>query len=202
MSSKKTFILLFSVLLYSLSIKAQSLTGGITGGISTGSVKITDTDNQFVEVVKGNNIMGYEAGLFAKLSAGPLYVKPKFLLDFYRGTVNVYNADDDAVTSSKININKFELPVLFGFKLITPLYIEAGPVYNYIISATDKYADQDIKIKKSGLGYRAGAGVEFGKLDLNISYQGTWNNSSGSDDVSTFQSPSTIIFGVGIQLGK
>ncbi|MGP8215200.1 MAG: outer membrane beta-barrel protein [Bacteroidia bacterium] len=180
--------------------KAQSWTNttGIIVGTSTASVKFSNTGNAFTSTIKGNNIMGFEGGLFERFNYSMIFIKPMLLASYQGGTVTFYNTDG-TVNTSKFAYGNIEVPLLFGLRILGPLRIEAGPVYNWIY-ATQYNDNNSIKINPSGLGYRIGANVEFGMVNLGIAYQGVTYKSSGSSS-TTFNSPAELIFSVAICFG-
>lgn len=179
---------------------AQKISGGIEAGLSTGSVKITQVPNSFINSIKGNNIMGYEAGFFMKLGLGPFYAKPELLLNHRSGTVDV-ESETNSTESVDFKINRLEIPVMFGLELLGPLNIEAGPVYNKVLNVTESFNDQQVGIKQGGVGYRIGGVVELGHVGLGVHYQGLKINSTESSQ-SNFSLPSELIFSLGLRLGK
>jgi hypothetical protein len=186
------------------SIDAQSISGGITGGVSTGSVKISDMGNGFNGVIQGDNIFGIEGGFFAKINLLPVYVKPEVLVLYKKGTVDVVSSSPESegtiVKQSDFKMNKLEVPVLFGIRVLGPLNVEAGPVYNYILEATNKFNGYDVDVSKDGLGYRLGINIELCKIfSLGVSYQGITNKAFSK---ATFESPDEIIFGAALVLGS
>ncbi len=198
------FFLIASLVMIAFMIstaKGQALTGGITAGVSTGSIKITEIPGSFTNVIEGNNIWGFNAGAFAKLSLSPFYVKPQLLLSYRHGMVDVDQVETAGTEQESFTMDKLEIPLLFGLHIIGPLSIEAGPVYNYVLHATDNFGGTDVTVKKSGLGFRGGAAADLGRLNLFVHYQGI-TNSSGSDDIATYKSPNELIFGIGIGLGQ
>jgi hypothetical protein len=198
----KLYLKYFSLFLLFLPLMSfgQFFTGGIEGEVSTSSVKISDIPNQAVTLVNGENIAGYGAGLFLRfnLAPSPFYIKPKFLLTRQNGTVTVNYPDK--TESVNMELTRLEIPLLAGLNIIGPLSIEAGPVYNRIISATENFNGEDVAIKPGGLGYRIGANAQFSIIGVNVAYQGVWNNSSQS--LSSFQSPNQLIFGVSLSFGE
>jgi outer membrane protein with beta-barrel domain len=190
------------VLLIASQASAQTLSGGIAAGVSTSSVKITEIPTGFGNVIKGNDIRGFEAGLYARAGFDPFYVKPLVLFNYKHGTVDFYNNNNEYIESSGYTMNRLLIPVMFGFKILGPVGIEAGPVYNYVISATKNIGGNEVKLMKNGLGYRVGAAAEFGRLILNVSYQGIKNSSSGDSDISSYSTPDELIFGIGVKLSK
>lgn len=189
------------ILVYVTNHSTAQVSGGITAGVSTSSVSISKIPDNFSKTIKGDNLIGFNAGVFAKLEIGPLYAKPQLLLEYKRGTVLVREADI-LTTEQTFSMEKLSIPVIFGFNIIGPLSIEAGPVYNYILGTSGSIMDnEDISIKRSGLGYRAGASAGFGRLNVFVHYQGIYNKASSSSDDATFESPNELIFGLGLGLG-
>jgi hypothetical protein len=188
------------LLTFAVQAGAQSISGGIMGGISTGSVKITEIPNSAANTIEGKDIMGYEVGLFMKVNAGPFYAKPELLMNHRSGEVNI-QSEAMPTESENFKMNRFQVPVMFGLEILGPVAIEAGPVYNKVINVTETFNDEKVSIKQGGLGYRAGAVVGLGRVALSVHYQGLKINSSGSSE-SDFAMPSELIFGLGISLGK
>ena len=193
-------ILLAALLLFAVQASAQHISGGVIGGISTSSVKITEIPNSLINSIRGNGIMGYEAGLYLKINAGPFYGKPQLLLSHRSGEVSV---ESEAIPTGSENfkMTRLQIPVMFGFELLGPFAIEAGPVYNRVLDVTESFSNQNISINQNGLGYRIGGVVSVGRLGFSIHYQGLKINSSDSGD-SNFELPSELIFGLGLRLGK
>lgn len=178
--------------------KAQMFSGGIVGGVSTSAVKIEHTGEQLNNVIQGNNIQGFEAGVFAKLMLAPLYLKPMALYDFSAGQIQ--NRNESSTRNSNFTMHRIETPVLLGLRIIKPLGIEGGPVYNYIVAANTN--DPEVSISEtSGLGYRIGATLEIRRLLVNASYTGFRTNSAEINSTS-FKEPYKLIFGLGIKLGN
>ena len=199
---KTIFKTILIVLFITSEAAAQMLSGGIAAGVSTSSVEITEIPSGFGEVIKGNDIRGFEAGLFARAGFDPFYVKPVLLFNYKHGTVDFYNNNNEFIESSGYTMNRLLIPVMFGFKIIGPAGLEAGPVYNYVISSTENIGGNDVKLMKNGLGYRVGATAELGRLILNISYQGIKNSSSRDSDISSYSTPDELIFGIAVKLSK
>jgi hypothetical protein len=194
-------ILTVALLVFAVQTSAQKISGGITGGVSTGSVKITGIPNSLTNTIKGNNIMGYEAGLYMKVNAGPFYAKPELLMNHRSGEVDVESETNASTQSADFKISRLVVPVMFGLELIGPLAIEAGPVYNKVLSVTESFNNEDVSIKQGGVGYRVGAMAEFGRIGLGVHYQGLKINSDESSE-SNFELPNELIFSLALRLGK
>jgi hypothetical protein len=178
------------------NIFSQGIDKGLEGAITTSTVKITDIKDADGVTLKGDAIMGYEGGFWLRVKLGPLYVKPKLLFHYEEGKLDyTVNATAHNVTFSA---GKVLVPVLLGFKFLPPvLSLEAGPVFNYVVTATKEIEGQDLDISKSGLGYRVGLNAEFSIIGITVSYQGVKNASSGS--LAGYDTPNMLVFGVGIK---
>ena len=183
------------VLFCALRSSAQ-VSGGIEAAVTTSSIKIADIKNDFTNAINGNSIFGYEAGVFLHASIGPLYVKPKLLLDYQQGTLSyIANETNQNVT---FHAGKMVIPVLFGFNFFPSLSLEAGPVYNYLLFETKDFNGTQVDIAKSGLGYRIGACAQLGILGITASYQGLKNPGS-STSTASYSTPNQFILGLGLE---
>ena len=179
--------------------KSQLVTGGLTGGVTTGSVKIDEIDDSFINSIEGKGIMGFEAGGFVRLKFLNFYVRPHALYSFTNGEVQVNDEGEGQVTSD-FEMHKFELPVFLGWKLIGPVAIEAAPVYNYLINITEQYGTDNVQVAKSGVGYRFGVALDFSRFFVNVNYQGVKYGATGN--FASYKEPYKLIFGLGIALGQ
>ncbi|MEP7267688.1 MAG: outer membrane beta-barrel protein [Saprospiraceae bacterium] len=185
-------------MLSSTKQNAQSFTTGISLGVSTGTVKVSELNSAITNTINGKNIYGFEGGIFSRLNLDPLFIKGMALVA-YRGGLSDYISDDGTIIRSKLNVGKIEIPLLLGLRILGPLRIEAGPVFNYIFNETHS-ADNSFNLKKSGLGYRAGVNLEFGFLNIGLAYQGIKNKGSITSS-SSYETPDELIFTLGIGFG-
>jgi hypothetical protein len=175
------------------------IAGGIEGAITTSSVKITQIKDQLTEAVKGNDVRGFEAGVFLRAGCSHLYIKPKLLFDYQRGTLSYQvNEEKQDVT---FYAGRILVPVLIGYKILPFLGIEAGPVFNSLLFSKKDYIGNEIDLKKSGMGYRFGLNAEVSILNLTLSYQGIKNSGDPLSSAS-YETPDQFILGLGLQFGK
>jgi len=120
------------------------------------------------------------------------------LIGYQGGTATYYNSDG-SVNNEKFDYGNIEVPLLFGLRILGPLRIEAGPVYNWIYN-TQFSDDNSVKVNPSGLGWRAGANVELGMINVGLAYQGL-TNSSDNSTTTTFKSPNELIFSLALCFG-
>ncbi|MCE3297216.1 MAG: hypothetical protein K0R65_2930 [Crocinitomicaceae bacterium] len=185
----------FLFILCPFMTQAQMFTGGIVGGVSTGEVRMQHIDEGFNDVVTGKNIMGFEAGAFVRLKAGPVYVKPMALYTHQSGHVT-FNDQSVAYRANKVGV-----PVMFGVNILGPVSIEAGPVYNYLVDVTQNFDNtRDWNVGQNGLGYRAGLVFDIGPLMVNAAYEGMTYD-IGNSSRTGFREPHKLIFGAGLKFG-
>ncbi len=156
---KRTMLIMF-VLLTGYAAMAQKGSGfGIKGGLNyNGNGDFFDSAENAVRSPDRN--VGYHVGVFGKLG-NTLYVRPELV---YTSTTSAYNEGD-------LKINKLDVPVLLGIKVIGPLNVFAGPAFQYILNSKfDGVTFDDIE-NDFTVGLNIGAGVNLGKLGIDVRYE-------------------------------
>ena len=106
MKTKNLSILLaIGFLLYSMEQKAQGIDIGLTAGVSTGSVSVSQIGSAVTNTINGDNIFGFEGGIFTRLNFGPLYVKGMLLIASRSGK-SEYSNTDGTFKSSDFSISR------------------------------------------------------------------------------------------------
>lgn len=170
---------------------------GVTAGVATGSVRMTDVDNSFIRVIEGNNIMGLEGGLYLKVPAGPVYFRPQLLYSYAGGTVDFENTDGGG-GSTNFNLHRIQAPLSLGLEVFGPVAIEGSLVYNGIIQVTERYGSETLLLGRTGFGYRIGPAVGLGPVLFHVSYEGATFPASGNR--VAFREPYRLIFGMGVRV--
>lgn len=197
----KKIVLVVAMLALAVGSQAQfSMKGGFQGGVVTGPVKIENIDNRFTDVINGDKVYGFEAGVFLKAQVAQIYLKPMALYGFRYGKVTYTPNGESAPQNTNFTMHKVELPVMLGVKFLGPLFAEAGPAYNYIFGITSQFGNNTVNVTHKALGYRVGVGAELGPVLLSVHYSGA--NYAFSGNRATFREPHKLIFGLGIALGR
>jgi hypothetical protein len=199
MKTKLMYFIASGLLLCTSIMQAQKTDGGIVAGVSTGSVSMSKMNSATVSTANGQNILGFEGGLFARFHFGPFYLKPMALVSYQSGQMD-FNYTDGSFKRANFNVGKFEVPVLLGIHFLRIINIEAGPAVNWVFQANSD-ANSALNIEPIGYSYRVGANVELGRLSLGLVYQGLTNQSSGSS-TTTYQTPNELIFEIGFNFVK
>ena len=173
---------------------------GIVAGLNFGSNG--DYSSDFTsDNLKSDNKLGYHGGIYLNFNFSKFYLRPEGI---YTKTKSDYNSSD-------FDVEKIDLPILFGIKLFKPLSIFAGPSFQYTLSAELEDIDTDeIDIENEfvvngqfGLAVQLGqqirldARYEIGLSD-NIS---TIRNNNLDTNIGTIDSkPNQLIFSLSLQL--
>ncbi len=105
--------------------------------------------------------VGYHIGLFGKLEISRLYVRPELV---YTKTKSDYGGND-------FDMSKLDVPILLGAKIIGPLHVFAGPSFQYILNTEFDGIDIDDVENDFTVGLNIGAGVNLGKLGVDVRYE-------------------------------
>jgi hypothetical protein len=171
----KSFLFTLVLMFFSLSVFPQSGGGfGIKGGLNYNSNGKYFKD---AEAVWGNpmNNLGYHLGVFGKINAGPVFLRPELY----------YTHLESEVNSTVLKTQRLDAPVLIGLNLLGSLVsVFAGPSFHYYMN--DGLRNYDFDAFNSG--YQFGVGLNLGKLGLDLRYERVLNEQTiAIDNVFTGQ---------------
>ncbi len=172
--------LFFTALLvagFSTSLFAQSGSGfGIKAGLNYGG------NGDYFESVTTNfenpdQNVGYHIGVFGKLG-NKLYFRPEIV---YTKTKSDYDKGD-------LDVQKIDVPLLVGLKVLGPVNVFAGPSLQYILDtdfgvATLNDIDNDFSV-----GLNFGIGLNLNRLGIDLRYERGF-----SDNEATFIDNNNVI---------
>lgn len=150
---------------------------GVKAGIQTQSLKMQGMN--WNELSKSNNF-GYQLGVMAQVPLGPVYLQPEIFYSSARFKLqgDLLNPDGtmaESDVSAKYSVNTVQLPVLVGIKLLF-LRVFAGPSFNLLTDTSNKSGKEGVSfnssVTKSAVAFQVGAGVEIGKFNIDIRYDG------------------------------
>ncbi len=146
-------------LLFCLAAFAQSGPGyGLKAGLNFNS----NGDLRFDQVptLNSDTKVGYHLGVWGKFG-DQIYLRPELI---YTKTKSEYNGDG-------FDMQKIDLPVLVGLKLIGPLHAFAGPAFQYILDTElDGFSLGDVE-NDFTVGLQLGAGLNLGKFGVDLRYE-------------------------------
>lgn len=167
----KNLYLLVIVFCMSFSAQAQFLNWGIKGGVNynvNGDIYALDSSEEIIDTFSSNEEVGYHFGILTEIKLPLfLYIRPELI---YTHTESSYDFGDD---KGKLKMDKLELPVLVGFRVLKIGRFFFGPNFSYIID-TKLSAPESIKnvdyddFTVSG---QVGLGLNFGKIGADIRWE-------------------------------
>ncbi|MBN9312547.1 MAG: opacity protein [Chryseobacterium sp. 39-10] len=145
--------------------------------------------------------IGLNAGVFMNAPIAENFsIQPEVLYSQYGAKVNWTNPIGGDKMSASQNLDYITVPVMFQYNAIPSFYLEAGPEFGFLVSATNKIKNETTGASSTGSNYKddlntfnfgvgLGAGYYFTKnVGLNARYVAGFtdtakNRPSGSDAV-------------------
>lgn len=187
------------------SSNAQFFNVGIKGGLNyntngdlVGTISNNTLEDYFTSTSNGD--YGYHIGAFAELKLPFwLYVRPELI---YTHTESYY--DGVSGNEASLSINKMDIPVLVGVRLIKILRLFIGPSFQYILNTDFDFEDvKAVDYDDFTVGLQLGAGLEFGRFGFDVRWEQGLSDSTAyfagnitDTEIVVDTRPSQIIFGV------
>ncbi|OFX22330.1 MAG: hypothetical protein A2041_04270 [Bacteroidetes bacterium GWA2_31_9b] len=181
-------IILIAILIIPICLVSNAqIKFGIKGGITSTSIKADDVynineTNVDELLVKGKNSkIGFQGGIFTRITILKLYVQPELLFTSTSADVEVTQFLNDEIQSTDVFEQKFrqiDFPIMVGYKF-GPARVQLGPVGTIMLSsdpALDKIDNIEVKEEFNGAtwGYQVGVGLDiFKKLTFDLKYEGS-----------------------------
>lgn len=154
---------------------------GIKGGANLSKFSTEDT-------FSSDNRAGYYAGLWARFGAAGIHLQPELYLSG-KNTTLVSNSGEE----NEVRFTSLDVPVLVGTKLGAAgvgLRLNTGPVFSFILDEKQKFGQAAGEIfrgnfKDQNISWQFGAGVDVGKLGVDLRYEKGLSNISKADYRST-----------------
>jgi hypothetical protein len=180
---KKLMILV--LLVSCVSAFGQSAKFGIKGGLNFGATgDITSIiDESPSQTFDGDSKVGYHVGAFAKFKFAGLFLQPEIV---YTRLTTDYGKSVNADADYKFS--KLDIPVLLGIDVVGPLSLKVGPAFQLVLN-NDLDVDgleADDPQNSFTIGYQVGAGVQLGRLGIDLRYENSFseNDTSVTSDLT------------------
>jgi len=156
---KKTLLVIVVAFISTTTFSQAGSGFGIKAGLNyNGNGDFFDSTENVIEDPSRN--AGFHVGVFGKLGKR-IYVRPELI---YTSTSSGYDEGD-------LKIQKLDLPVLVGVKIIGPVHVFAGPAFQYLLDTEfDGTTFSDVENDFS-VGLNIGAGVNLGKFGVDLRYE-------------------------------
>ena len=163
---KKSILSVIAVMLM-ISVNAQTFQFGLKGGVNynnSGDLKeYKEVTNAATDIVHGaKNKVGYHGGIWLKFQPNNLFIRTEAVYTQY---------ETEYDNNSMLTVEKIDIPLHIGAKIIGPLYIFAGPDFMYILDNDFSLEDyKNIKYDEFTFGLNVGVGVTLGKLSAELKW--------------------------------
>ena len=163
-------IILSFFLFFSVIIAHAQMDFGIKAGVNydfSGDIKDLGTDiESSVDDFKhgADSKMGYHVGIYTKFEFLNIFLKPELV---YTQIENEYTS----LLSETVKTKKIDVPIVLGTKILGPLYVFGGPSFQYILENDFSVRTSEVDIKDFTVGLNLGAGVELGKIGLEVRWE-------------------------------
>ncbi|WP_299620764.1 porin family protein [uncultured Tenacibaculum sp.] len=145
---------------------------GIKGGINYNSDSFREVSD---DIINGSaeSRTGFHAGVWLrfKLPMTGWYVRPELVYTSLKSNVDLITTP---TSTEKVgyDFQKIDIPVLLGKKFFKVAYAHIGPSFQYLLDGDlDFDAVSDIKADGFTVGLQLGAGVELGKIGLDLRWE-------------------------------
>lgn len=156
----KKYSVMFFMLIGAISM-AQSDSGlGVTAGANYGSTGDLKQNGQTI-LDNPKEELGFHIGVYYKQDLGVVYVRPELK---YTQLSNEYNG-------AQFDLQKIDLPILVGTKIVGPLHVFAGPSLQYIVNTDVQDIDTTEVQNDFTIGAQFGLGVNLGNLGIDVRYE-------------------------------
>ena len=184
----KKILYTIAILGCTLNGMAQDFSWGPKLSISSPSFKLQDVNNignapDAIKLLEDTDpVLGYQIGVFARLSLLGIYVQPEILFSNAKSEIS-YSVllDEGSIRETvvgEVKLNKIDIPVLFGKRFLKILRINAGPVFtlplndNISLEGIDAaLEDVETNYKNATLGAQLGAGLDLSILTIDLRYE-------------------------------
>ncbi len=157
------------ITLFCLNLNAQK---GSSFGIKAGLNYNANGD--YFESISDNaqdpdRNIGYHVGVFGKIG-NDLFFRPELV---YTSTKSDYNSDD-------FNMQKLDLPLLVGIKVIGPVNVFGGPSFQYILDTEFDGISIDNVENDFSVGLNFGIGLTLNKIGIDLRYERGFSNNEAT----------------------
>jgi len=222
----KRFYLVILFIVFALPNVFGQLQFGVKGGIVSASTSLDEQisiseqlqdelekpDLEQLKMKAQDAKVGFQAGLFGRLSLAALYVQPELMFTSTSSRVKVseiYDSPSVDSTYSTIkdqNFKKIDIPIMVGWKF-GPARLQAGPVGTIVLdqkSALEAAGNYKEEFNGATWGYQVGVGLDLlNTLTIDAKYEGSLSKlgesvAIGNSDYSIDNRPNQFIVTVGL----
>lgn len=170
-------------------VQAQVFNFGPRAGFTFSQLQLDDTKvaGLPIEEFESDFKTGVSAGIFFQFKFAGLLLQPEAMFSQESGNLKFKDASLDDIR--KVKFTKLDVPVLVGFKLGNTVRLLAGPVMTYTTGVNMEPGAVDLvesvvkDFDSKTWGYQVGAGLDLGRLAVDLRYGGPFAKRSFLVDV-------------------
>jgi hypothetical protein len=203
MKNMKKILLVF-VLAFGLSqTSSAQIDFGIKAGLNYNNNGEDSFKNARNDIVDGASAKtGFHGGLWfrGKIPLLGLYIRPEIVYTQVKTEFEQQSGSED------YSFKKIDVPVLIGKRFLGFANAFIGPSFQYILDDEISFDNLNSdEFDKFSVGLQLGAGVEFGKLGIDVRWERGFSDNeasfvSGADNFTIDNRVNQIIFGVSLEL--
>ena len=184
---KKLMIVFLCLSMAQVAVQAQ-IKYGLKIGISTPDIKPADIDSVIYKKSSSESLKlkvndanyGFNIGGWVRLKIGAIYLQPEVIFNTSKVQYKLTRKNGSFMTDSLLSerFNNLDIPILLGFKLGS-FRVNGGPIAHIHLNGNndlEQLTDYKSNFQSATWGYQAGIGLDFGKLGLDLRYEGNFNN--------------------------
>lgn len=181
-------LLLSIIIILSSQLNAQEFYWGPKLSVSSPSLKLMDVQDigsgeEVIQLLEDTDpILGYQLGLFARISLLGLYIQPEVLFSNTKSEIQFSDVMDENQelkdVLGEVKLNKLDIPVLIGKRFLKIFRINAGPVFTLPLGEditfsgiSDSYEDVETNYKSATVGAQIGTGIDLSLLTIDLRYE-------------------------------
>ena len=138
------------------------LSFGVKGGVNYDSFGELNPTDLSLENFQSDAQTGFHIGVFGNIDLLTFYLRPE--LQFSKSISQFDN-------NQTIALNKLEAPVLFGYKILGPLSVFAGPSFQYILKEKGKEITLGELQENFTVGLQIGTRLKLGRFGLGLRFE-------------------------------
>ena len=169
----KKILVLAAVFFAAIQFSNAQIHWGLKGGVNYNSDSFVDVKDDVLAGAESKTGFHFGTWVRVKVPVLGVYVRPELVYTNLKNDV-LYKTTD---TKTSFTFQKIDIPVLIGKKFLKVANVFVGPSFQYVIDSD--FGFDDIKnVKGDGftVGMQLGAGVELGRLGVDVRWERGFND--------------------------
>ncbi|WP_028891940.1 porin family protein [Tenacibaculum sp. 47A_GOM-205m] len=185
---KKAVLMIF-LFIGVVQLAQSQIQGGIKAGINYNSDSFSDVKNDVV-FDNAKSKTGFHAGAWLRINlpVTDLYLRPELVYTQLSNEVSYKYNSTSTAQATTYDFQKIDIPVLVGYKFLKVAHVFGGPSFQYILDS-DFDIEELKQVNSDGfsVGVQFGAGIELGKLGLDVRWERALSDTEATFADSNFE---------------